>query len=55
MFLISGGRELHSLGAEQLKALLPMVVRRKEGTASWKEEEERSERAEQVVVNRSER
>ncbi|KAL7825807.1 hypothetical protein SRHO_G00335450 [Serrasalmus rhombeus] len=30
---MSGGKELQSLGAEQLKALLPMVLRRAEGEA----------------------
>ena len=32
MFRMTGGREFQSLGAERLKALLPMVVRRAEGT-----------------------
>ncbi|XP_035767878.1 interferon-inducible GTPase 1-like [Neolamprologus brichardi] len=48
-------RELHSLGAEQLKALLPMVLRQKDGTASWIEEAARSERVEEMVLNSSER
>lgn len=38
---MSGGREVQSLGAEQLKAVLPMVLRRVEGTLRWMEEGER--------------
>jgi len=41
MFLMWDGREFHSLGAEQQKALLPIVLRRTEGTERWVEEEER--------------
>ena len=41
---MSGGSEFHNLGAEQLKALLPMVLRRAEGTERRMEEEERRER-----------
>lgn len=44
MFLTSEGREFHSLGAEQPKVLLPMVLTWKEATANWIAEEDRSER-----------
>ena len=41
---MSGGREFQSLGAEQLKALAPMVVRREMGRERRPAEEERRER-----------
>ena len=41
MFLSSGGRLFQRRGAERLKALLPMVVRRAGGTVKWMEEEDR--------------
>ena len=40
MFLSWGGSEFQRRGAERLNALLPMVVRRAEGTDSWMEEED---------------
>lgn len=36
---MSGGRKVQSLGAEQLKAGLPMVLRRAEGAAAGSHEE----------------
>ena len=39
--LMCGGREFHSLGAEQLKARAPMVLRRGVGMASSPTEVER--------------
>jgi len=41
----SGVRVFQSWGAEQLKALLPIVMRRASGIVRWREEEERRERA----------
>ena len=41
---MSCGREFQRWGAEWLKALDPMVVRRAEGTVSWKAEEDRRAR-----------
>ena len=55
IFRMSGGREFQSLGAERLKALLPMVVSRAEGTVRWMEEEDRRERVEVAVWRRSDR
>ena len=49
MLRISGGSEFQSLGAERLKALLPMVVSRAEGTERWMEEEDLRERVEVAV------
>ena len=49
----SGGRELQSQGAEQLKALPPIVTRRK-GSWSWREEEDRREREGVEMWRRSE-
>ena len=53
-FLRSGGREFQSWGAERLKALLPMVLRRAEVTVRWVEEEDLRERA-GVAIWRSDR
>ena len=39
--LMCGGREFQSLGAEQLKARAPMVLRRDVGMVSSPEEDER--------------
>lgn len=44
IFLRSGGKEFQSRGAERLNALLPMVVRRAEGTDKLMEEEDLRER-----------
>lgn len=55
IFLKSGGREFQSRGAEQLKALLPMVTRRGEGTESEREEEDLRQRDGAVMLTRSER
>lgn len=41
---ISGGSAFQNRGAEQQKALLPMVLRQAEGTERRIEEEERRER-----------
>lgn len=40
MFLRLGGSEFQSRGAEQLKALLPIVVRRAEGTVKGIKEDD---------------
>ena len=40
MFLILGGNEFQRRGAERLNALLPMVVRRAEGTDKCMEEDD---------------
>ena len=42
--LMCGGREFQSLGAVQLKALAPMVLRREVGTVRSPAEDERRER-----------
>ena len=55
MFLMSGGSEFQSWGAERLNALLPMVLRRAEGTERWREEEDLREREEVAMERRSER
>ena len=55
MFRMSGGSEFQSLGAERLKALLPMVESRAEGTVRWMEEEDLRERVEVEVWRRSDR
>ena len=52
---MSGGSEFQSWGAEWLKALLPMVLRRAEGTVRWMAEEDLREREEVAVWMRSER
>lgn len=44
MFLSEGGREFQRRGAERLKALLPMVVRRAGGTDRRMVEEDLRER-----------
>ena len=44
MFLSSGGRAFQRRGAERLKALGPVVVRRAEGTDGCTEEEDLRER-----------
>ena len=44
IFLKSGGKEFQSWGAERLKALLPMVLRRAVGTARWMEKDDLRER-----------
>ena len=41
-FRRSGGKEFHSWGAERLKALPPIVLRRAGGTERWMEEEDRT-------------
>ena len=46
---MSGGSKFQSLGAERLKALLPMVVSRAERTVRWMEEEDLRERVEVAV------
>lgn len=40
VFLISRGTAFQRRGAERLKALLPMVLRRARGTVRWREEED---------------
>ena len=55
MFLRSGGSEFQSWGAERLKALLPIVLRRAEGTERWREEEDPREREGVAIWRRSER
>ena len=37
---MSGGRELHRWGADQLKALDPMVVKLADGAKSWLAQED---------------
>ena len=54
-FLMSGGSEFQSWGAERLKALLPMVLRRAGGTERWREEEDLREREGVAMWRRSER
>ena len=53
-FRRSGGRVFHSWGAEQLKALPPIVLRRAGGTERWMEEEDRRERV-GILMRRSDR
>lgn len=55
MFLRSGGREFQSLGAERLKALVPMVLSRAEGTERWREEDNLREREGVAMWRRSDR
>ena len=51
----ASGSAFQSLGAEQLKALSPMVVRRAGGTDRREAEEERSVRRGEYVWRRSDR
>ena len=53
-FRRSGGKEFHSWGAERLKALPPIVLRRTGGTERWMEEEDRRERVGMLMCRRSE-
>ena len=55
MFLSRGGREFQRRGAEPLNALLPMVVRRAEGTDRCKAEEDLREREGVGTWRRSDR
>ena len=55
IFRMSGGKEFQSLGAEGLKALHPMVLRRAGDTVRWMEEEDLSERAGMATCRRSDR
>ena len=54
-FRRSGGREFQSWGAERLKALPPIVLRRARGTERWMEEEDLRERVGMVMCRRSDR
>ena len=55
MLRMSGGSEFQRLGAERLKALPPMVLRRAEGTKRWREEEDLSEREGMAMERKSDR
>ncbi len=52
---MSSGKEFQSRGAEQLKALPPMVLRRAGGTVRCREEEDLRERAGAAMWKRSDR
>ena len=54
-FRRSGGSEFQSWGAEQLKALPPMVLRRAGGTVRCREEEDLREQAGTAMWRRSDR
>ena len=49
---ISGGREFHGRGADQLKALDPMVVKLADGAETWLAEEDRRGSRRCVDVNK---
>jgi len=55
MFLMSGGREFQRRGAEQLKALDPMVDRRAEGTVRLMEEADLRDRVGMLIWRRWDR
>ncbi len=52
---MSSGKEFQSRGAEQLKALPPMVLRRAGGTVRCREEKDLRERAGTAMWRRSDR
>ena len=55
MLQMSGGSEFQSWEAERLKALLPIVLRRAEGTERWREEEDLGQREGTEMWRRSDR
>lgn len=55
IFLRSGGKEFQSRGAEQLKALPPIVIRRAEGTEREREDEDLRHRDGRFICTKSER
>lgn len=52
---MSGGREFQRRGAERLKALNPMVVKRARGTVRWMVEEDLRVREDVLMWRSSER
>ena len=49
MLQMSRGSEFQSRGAERLKALLPIVLIRVEGTVRWTEEDDLRELEEEAI------